>query len=943
MCPEILQAIVSYGVSVDINATNKKNVTALMIACKDMEEVDAIDVLLNAGADPNFADADGDTWLHYAAQNYQCPEILQAIISYGKGVHVNAINKKTVTALMIACKDMREKDALSVLLNAGADPNIADADGDTCLHYAAQNYHCPEILQAIVSHGKGVDVNASNKKNVTALMIACKDMEEKDAIDVLLNAGADPNFADADGDTWLHYVAQNYQCPEILQAIINHGVNVDVNATNKKSVTALMIACKELREKDAINVLLNAGADPNIADADGDTWLHYAAQNYQFPEILQEIISHVVGVDANATNRENVTALMIACKTMEQKDVIDVLLNAGADPNIADDVGDTWLHYAAQNYWCPEILQAVISHGVGVDVNATNKQNVTALMITCREMDEKDAIKVLLNAGADPNIVDAEGNTWLHYAAQNILSTEALQVVISHGVDVDVNATNKKNVTALMTACGEMKNKDAINALLNAGADPDIVDADGNTWLHYAAQNIWSTEALQVVISHGLGIDVNATNKKNATALMIACKGMRKKDAINVLLNAGANPNIADADGDTWLHYAAQRYEGPEILQAIISYGVNVDINATNKKNVTALMTACRNQHKDSINVLLNAGADPKLVDADGNAWFHYAAQSDVYVEVLQAIISRGVDANATNKYKITALMKACYNGNRVGINVLLNAATDINIVDNFGRTCLHYIFYNEHCDLQACIDHCTDITDTNIKIQAALVLQRSDLFAVSVILKFDLDPNIPNHNHICNELLQEATDLGADLYVVKEENAAAQLLACNRALTTSMNVLLRSGADTSTVDVFGDTCLHKILHREYMSLEYDHETLQVLLDHGVPVNATNKNHQTAYMLAFHQGNIDAMCALLNAGADPNITRYDDKDDDDSNLHHIDTGDFINVTQHTIMQWLNPAWHYLDLPALEITECLSSNLVSHIICNIMRRVICKRK
>ena len=59
------------------------------------------------------------------------------------------------------------------------------------------------------------------------------------------------------------------------------------------------------------------------------------------------------------------------------------------------------------------------------------------------------------------------------------------------------------------------------------------------------------------------------------------------------------------------------------------------------------------------------------------------------------------------------------------------------------------------------------------------------------------------------------------------------------------MEVLLRAGANTSTIDVFGDTCLHKILHREYLSLEYDHETLQMLLDHGAPVNATNKSHKT--------------------------------------------------------------------------------------------------
>ena len=89
---------------------------------------------------------------------------------------------------------------------------------------------------------------------------------------------------------------------------------------------------------------------------------------------------------------------------------------------------------------------------------------------------------------------------------------------------------------------------------------------------------------------------------------MIACK-KGSKDAINVLLNAGADPNNTDADGDTCLHYAARKYWSTEVIQAVIGHGG--DVNATNKKNVTALMIACEKGHKDAINVLLNAGADP--------------------------------------------------------------------------------------------------------------------------------------------------------------------------------------------------------------------------------------------------------------------------------------------------------------------------------------------
>ena len=982
---EVLHTIISYGI--DVNATNKKNITALMIACRNGNR-DAIHALLNAGADPNIADDDGDVWVHYAARNYQCTEILQATIRHG--VDVNATNKENITALMIACEE-GNIDVINILLNAGADPNITNADGDTCLCYAARNDCCTEVLQAIISHG--IDVNTTNKKNVTALMIACEE-GNIDVINVLLSVGADLNIGN--GYTFLHYAAQNRYRAEVFEAMISHGV--DVNATNEKNVTALMIACQNGNE-DHTNVLLNAGADPGMADADGDTCLHYAARNHFHPKVLQAVNSR--GVDVNAINKRNVTTLMIACQKGSE-DHTNVLLNAGADPDMADADGDTCLHYAARNHQSTDVFQAIISHGV--DVNARNKKNVTALMIAC-ENGNKDDINILLNAGADSDFADADGDTCVHYAARNYQwtelfmdswfqcvernyqCTEVLKTIISHGVDV--NATNKENVTALMIAC-KNGTKDAINVLLNAGAHLNITD--GDTWFHFAARHHCCTELFEATIGHS--VDVNATSKENVPALMTACENSRQ-DEVNVVPSAGANPNIADADGDTWLHYATQNdcytevvlaswlnlprnYQYTEILEAIISHGV--DVNARNKGNVTALMIACKNGTKDAINVLLNAGADPNIADADGDTCLHYTARNYWCTEVLQAMISHGVHVNETSKRNATSLMAACQRWNMDILNVLLNAGADSNTVNKFGETCLHYAAYGESSiNLQTYANG--DVI--NIKKESALVLvcqKPGGLFTMSVLIS-QTDPNIadtngdtllynPVHSHISEELHKSVTDLVADLHVLKDASAAVRLLTqtkrrdiisrfvrdgvfkfksaapqsftySNPGHRESMHILLKAGADTTAVDVFGDTCLHKILHREYLSLEYDHEALQMLLDHGVLVNARNKNHQTAYMLALHQGNIDAMCALLNAGADPSITSIEDGE---ASLHYSDTECSSNVTQQIVgMQWMTPAGHFLDLPALEITESLSFNLVSHIICNMMIQVICNRR
>ena len=168
-----------------------------------------------------------------------------------------------------------------------------------------------------------------------------------------------------------------------------------------------------------------------------------------------------------------------------------------------------------------------------------------------------------------------------------------------------------------------------------------------------------SKNIISAILDHGA--DINAINKNNATALLLTCKN-GNKHAINVLLNFGANPNIAAANGDTCLHYAARNDCCTEVLHAIISY--DVDVNATNKKNVTALMRACQKGNTDAINMLLSAGADPNITDSKGATCIQSAVDGGCSKGVLETVLNHGADINITNKNNITTIMIACEKGN---------------------------------------------------------------------------------------------------------------------------------------------------------------------------------------------------------------------------------------------------------------------------------------
>ena len=851
-CTEVIQAIISHGA--DVNATNKTHATALMLACAN-GNIDALNALLNAGGDPNLADAYGDTCLHYIARNYCCTEVLQPIISHD--ADVNATNNKNVTALMLACVDMNE-DAINVLLNAGADPNIADDKGATCIHHAVFESCSKNVLEIIVNHGR--DVNVTNKNNRTALLLACKE-GNKDIINLLLNAGADPNIIDANGATCIHYAVVEGCSKDVLEIIVNHGA--DVNATDKNHVTALMLACVK-GNKDVINVLLNAGADPNIADGKGATCIYHAVGEGCSKDVLETIVNH--GADVNAKNKFNRTALLIAC-VKGNKDAINILLNAGADPNVTDYMGAACIHHVVGEGCSKDVLEIVVNHGA--DIDAINKTNATALMLAC-EKGKKDAIDVLLNAGANPNFADADGDTCLHYIARNDCCTEVVQAVISHGADV--NVMNENNVTALMIACVR-GNMHVINVLLNAGANPRISDADDHTWLHEAVRGGYSQVVLETMINHGA--DVNATIKNNRTALMIATVHGNRK-AIYVLLSAGADPNSADADGDTCLHYAVRNGCCAEVLQAIISLGV--DVNATNKRNVPALMLACEKGKKDAIDVLLNAGANPNFADADGDTCLHYIARNDCCTEVVQAVISHGADVNVMNENNVTALMIACGRGNMHVINVLLNAGANPRISDADDHTWLHEAVRGGYSQvvLETMINHGADVNATikNNRTPVMIACENGNENVINVLLSAGADPNIADadgytclHDAVgkgCSkETLQVIVEHGADVNATNKYNETALLVACQKLNADAINVLLSVRADPTIADYEGYTCLH---HGGCSK-----ENLQAMIDHGADVNATNKMNQTALLLACQKRNSDAMRVLLNSDANPNI------------------------------------------------------------------------
>jgi carboxypeptidase family protein/ankyrin repeat protein len=167
-----------------------------------------------------------------------------------------------------------------------------------------------------------------------------------------------------------------------------------------------------------------------------------------------------------------------------QEDNMELLssLISGKDVNLRDlRSGTTALEHAVQNA-NREMVQTLLD--AGANVNAANAAGETALMMLDSDA-TSDLVWDLINAGADVNGRDKGGTTALMRAAGSD-SLEALRTLLDAGAKVDLK--NNDGMTALMFAASEGSVNPA-RVLVLAGADLNAIDKKNKNALAYAAEN----------------------------------------------------------------------------------------------------------------------------------------------------------------------------------------------------------------------------------------------------------------------------------------------------------------------------------------------------------------------------------------------------------------------------------------------------------------------
>eukprot|EP00042_Codosiga_hollandica_P040181 m.344418 g.344418 ORF g.344418 m.344418 type:complete len:514 (+) comp55791_c0_seq1:129-1670(+) len=254
-----------------------------------------------------------------------------------------------------------------------------------------------------------------------------------------------------------------------------------VNARDRSGFTPLLLAAKR-GSITCFEMLENVGADLFMLPAE-TSHLHEAAETDQ-ADMVQFLLKHPKcqrNVDFRSSN-ELPTALMRAAKG-GSIECLELILAARADPTLLCRAGSV-LHFALENRHTVMLERLLKIEAIRLLIDARDREGRAALMKALKQTDAQ-AVKLLLDAGADLSVQDNSGQNALHVAA-TYGSTSTLHEVLSAS-EAELNQQDEEGKTPLLCAA-DSNFADDVELLLDAGADASLADQRARIVLHYSAQ-----------------------------------------------------------------------------------------------------------------------------------------------------------------------------------------------------------------------------------------------------------------------------------------------------------------------------------------------------------------------------------------------------------------------------------------------------------------------
>jgi len=483
-------------------------------------------------------------------------------------------------------------EVAKILLTFGADVHATDVQGLTPLHYAAQSGSV-ELIDSIVQAGG--DLRRLCNRGISVLSTAAS-AGEVEVVKYLVNRmpkkGAERlDVQDDQGATALHFAAQGGHT-DVVRVLLETGASCpNVQTYGRKKAPIHLAAFRGFVE--TVKALIEHGADVNVPDVHGNTALHIAAQAGKV-DLFDTLVRS--GGDVFVQNKESVSVLATACN-FGMTDIVTYVLALAS--------GKTSL--------------LLLECGMEMEIECP---------VVPSPLDEKDKSEEVV---AHLSAADASGYTPLHRAANG----------------------GHKAICAQLIELG----KNEVNALTNEGKGP----------LHLAAYR-GHLGVVQLLVS--LKCDVDLRSSKGRTALYYSARAGHAS-VTDALLAAGASPDggMHPEDHSNPLERACRRGYAA-IVRSLLRYGAKatsrafqdaieagnvqiaqqllhvpgIDANGLLPNQLRPLHLAATRGHVYIARILLALGAQPGMLDGNGQSAMHYARinENAQMIEDFNAFLDNG-------------------------------------------------------------------------------------------------------------------------------------------------------------------------------------------------------------------------------------------------------------------------------------------------------------
>lgn len=517
--------------SIDFDAPDENGETPLLWAARN-QQVGMVELLAHQGANVNTFDFERKTALHHAAENKWLTAI-KALL--GKGAELTQ-DIENMTALHYAVLSGWE-EGITALLDAGVSIDIQVRREQFVQTYDSGRrvFKRLDRRPSRVPHLDDAPVPGLTPLHLAALV------GNLDMVRYLLRHGADPARKSDQGETPLHLSVGARIYDEHIEDVWAEGSRrieclFDIiMIPDEKEYDKVYQHIREKRLAIISELLASPGIQVDTQDINGSSCLHtvdYGRGKYSHEIVDLLLKSGSAKVDLR--DRQGMSPLHLACLAGNGASV-KTLLDHGSCTTMQDNGGCHALHYAAGS-GNSETLNAVLNDmrdqgRSAITVRDAEGRNVLHHLLSW--LPDREALKSLLDLGADVNTLDNSGNSPLAvFLGSSVLPQQAagfVQLLLDREAEILVPHFTTGMGLHHILAQSRALDLEVLRLLSRNGLNLQGVDKEGRTILHHAARSGGLTrEALEFLLD-GVGLTLNANDKLGRSPVSYAEERLHKE------------------------------------------------------------------------------------------------------------------------------------------------------------------------------------------------------------------------------------------------------------------------------------------------------------------------------------------------------------------------------------------------------------------------------